>query len=132
MKIGLILFRTLFAFTLIILGLRGIIEVNGNKVKITETIDRFEKEILAPYNLNMNLQLLKEHPIEIIYFQNICLIYGAFLLIFGLSLSKAFISSCLLLEFLLVSNIYFNRDYNTIKYNSIMISLLGAILTINK
>ncbi len=132
MKIGLIFFRTLFALTLIILGLRGIIEVNNNKTKITETIERFEKEILAPYNLNMNLQLLKEHPIEIIYFQNLCLIYGAFILLFGLSLSKAFISSCLLLEFLLVSNIYFNRDYNTIKYNSILISILGAILTIIK
>ena len=80
----------------------------------------------------MNLQLLKEHPIEIIYFQNLCLIYGSFLLIFGLSLCKAFITSCLLLEFLLNSNIYFYRDEKTIKYNSILISILGAILTINK
>lgn len=126
-----IIFRALLGIALILMGIHGIYEDNANKFRITVTIERFETDILAPYNINMNLQLLKEHPLEIVYFQNIILIYGGFLLTFGFTLSKSYITSCFLLQFLLSYNLYFYRDDATIKHVSILISILGGILTIN-
>ena len=73
----------MLGIALLLMGVHGIYNVDSNKSRITETIERFEMEVLAPCSINMNLQLLKEHPLEIVYFQSIILIYGGFLLMFG-------------------------------------------------
>jgi hypothetical protein len=129
MKFGFV-FRALLGLTLIILGLKGITEVHPNKTKIVDTITRLEKEVLAPLKLNINLELIKKHSTEIVYFQNLSLIYGGFLLFFGMCLSKAFITVFILLEIILINNLYFNRDEKSIKFASVLLSILGGILTI--
>ncbi len=131
MKFGFV-FRALLGLTLIILGLKGVTEVYNNKTKIIDTVTRFEKEVLSPLKLNINLELIKKHTTEIVYFQNLSLIYGGFLLIFGFSLSKAFITTYILLELILNNNLYFNRDDKNIKYVSVLVSILGGVLTINQ
>ncbi len=130
MKIGFI-FRALLSLTLIVLGLKGLSEVHTNKTNLVENVNRFEKEVLSPFNLNINLELIKKHSTEVIYFENLSLIYGGFLLFFGFSLSKAFITTFILLELVLINNLYFNRNAINIKYVSVLVSLLGGILTIN-
>lgn len=126
------LFKSLLALSLIFLGLKGLSDVNTNKAAITKTIESFEMQVLIPYNLNTNLNLLKQHPVEILYFENLCLIYGGFLFLFGLSLSSTFLTVSFMVEFILVNNIYFKRDERTLMDFSILLSILGGILSINK
>jgi hypothetical protein len=112
------------------LGIKGLAEINLNKGTLTNTIDLFENQVLAPHNLKMNLNLLKQHPIEILYFENLCIVYGGFLMFFGFSLSKAFVFTGILIEFVFLNNVYFYKDQKTAMNFSLMLSLLGGILQI--
>lgn len=123
-------FRTLLGIYLIFLGVKGLSDINLNKGTLTNTIDLFENQILSPYKLNLNLNLLKQHPIEILYFENLCIVYGGFLMFFGFSLSKAFVFTGILIEFVFLNNVYFYKDQKTAMNFSLMLSLLGGILQI--
>jgi hypothetical protein len=123
-------FRSLLGLYLMFLGIKGLAEINLNKGTLTNTIDLFENQVLAPHNLKMNLNLLKQHPIEILYFENLCIVYGGFLMFFGFSLSKAFVFTGILIEFVFLNNVYFYKDQKTAMNFSLMLSLLGGILQI--
>ncbi len=123
-------FRTLLGIYLIFLGVKGLSDINLNKGTLTNTIDLFENQVLSPYKLNLNLNLLKQHPIEILYFENLCIVYGGFLMFFGFSLSKAFVFTGILIEFVFLNNVYFYKDQKTAMNFSLMLSLLGGILQI--
>jgi len=123
-------FRTLLGIYLIFLGVKGLSDINFNKGTLTNTIDLFENQVLSPYKLNLNLNLLKQHPIEILYFENLCIVYGGFLMFFGFSLSKAFVFTGILIEFVFLNNVYFYKDQKTAMNFSLMLSLLGGILQI--
>lgn len=115
-----------------ILFLKNLTEINNKKGVLLEHIDSFEKNILTPYNINTDLNLLKQHPMEILYFENLCVLYGAFLLIFGFSLSRSFILTGFLIEMIFINNIYFNRDEKSIVNFSLLVGLFGGVLNINK
>jgi hypothetical protein len=125
-------FRLVLGLFLVILFLKNLTEINNKKVILLEHIESFEKNILKPYNINTDLNLLKQHPMEILYFENLCIIYGAFLLIFGFSLSRTFILIGFLIEMTLINNIYFNRDEKSIINFSLLVGIFGGILNINK
>jgi hypothetical protein len=124
------LFRSLLGIYLIFIGIKGLSEINNNKVILTNTVEQFESQILFPLKVNTNLNLLKVYPIEILYFENLCIMYGGFLMFFGFSLSKAFIFSGILVDLIFLNNIYFNKDQKTMMNFSLMLSLLGGILQI--
>jgi hypothetical protein len=124
------IFRSLLGAYLILLGTKGLSDINSNKVTLTNTVDLFEKNVLLPHNFSTNLLLLRQHPYEILYFENLCIMYGGFLMFFGFSLSKAFVTIGFLLEFIFMNNIYFYRDEKTLVNFSLLLSLLGGILHI--
>jgi len=124
------LFRSLLGIYLIFIGIKGLSEINNNKVILTNTVEQFESQILLPLKVNTNLNLLKVYPIEILYFENLCIMYGGFLMFFGFSLSKAFVFSGILVDLIFLNNIYFNKDEKTMMNFSLMLSLLGGILQI--
>lgn len=124
------LFRSLLGIYLIFIGIKGLSEINNNRVILTNTVEQFESQILLPLKVSTNLNLLKVYPIEILYFENLCIIYGGFLMFFGFSLSKAFVFSGILVDLIFLNNIYFNKDEKTIMNFSLMLSLLGGILQI--
>jgi hypothetical protein len=128
MKLVIIL-RVFLGLALLFMGVHGIYNVESNKSRISETIERFEFIALAEWSINMNLKLLKEHPLEIVYFQSIILIYGGFLSMFGFGIAKGYITASFLLQFLLSYNLYFYNDDGTIKRNSVLLAILGGILT---
>ncbi len=124
------LFRSLLGIYLIFMGVKGLSEINTNKITLTNTVEIFENKILIPFNFKTNLNLLKVHPIEILYFENLCIIYGGFLMFFGFSLSKAFVFVGFLVEFIFLNNILFSKDHKTMMNFSLLLSLLGGVLQI--
>jgi hypothetical protein len=129
-RVCFILFRLLFALGLIMLGIKGLSEVYISKGTIINTVEKFENKMSSFLNVQLNLGLLKTYPVEIIYFQNICLIYGAFLLIFGLSLSKVFITNCFILQFILINNIILDHSEYSLKHFSYLLAILGGPLSL--
>ena len=129
-KILFYFFRSLLGVYLIFLGIKGLADINLNKGTLANTLDLFENQVLAPHNIKMNLNLLKQHPIEILYFENLCIVYGGFLMFFGFSLSKAFVFTGILVEFVFLNNVYFYKDQKTAINFSLLLSLLGGILQI--
>ena len=118
------LLRILFGLYLITFGLKGLSEVNINKEDIVKTIESIETNILKPYSINLNLKLIKQHPIEILYFENISILYAGFLLIFGLKLSKAFLMIAFLIEFIFQKNLFFEPNIK----NLFGLSLYGCMV----
>lgn len=131
MKILYCFFRFLLGAYLIFLGFKGLSDININKTTLENTVDLFENKVLAPYNLNTNMKLLRQHPIEILYFENLCIIWGGFLMLFGFGLGKAFVTTGLLVEFVFLNNILFYQDQKTIFNFSLLLSLFGGIMSIN-
>jgi hypothetical protein len=129
-RVCFILFRLLFALGLIMLGIKGLSEVYISKGTIINTVEKFENKMSSFLNVQLNLGLLKTYPVEIVYFQNICLIYGGFLLIFGLSLSKVFITNCFLLQFTLINNIILDHSEYSLKHFSYLLAILGGALSL--
>ena len=130
-KIYFYILRSLLGLYLIFLGVKGLSEISTNTGKLTTTVDIFQNEILTPYNINTdNIKIFKQNPNEILYFQNLCIIYGGFLMFWGFSLSKDFIFTGLLVDFVFLNNIYFYRDNKTVMNFSLLLSLLGGILQI--
>ena len=123
------LLRLIFGLFLIALGLKGLSEVNSNKNDILNTVESFEKFISKPYNLNINLHLLKQHPIEILYFENISILYSGFLMIFGLSLSKAFLLIAFLIESTFQKNLLYSFSLDRLYSLSIFASLVVGAST---
>jgi hypothetical protein len=119
-----IFLRILFGIYLITFGLKGLSEVNINEKDIIKTIESIESNILEPYSLNLNLKLIKQHPIEILYFENISILYAGFLLIFGLKLSKAFLMIAFLIEFIFQKNLFFEPNIK----NLFSLSLYGGLV----
>jgi hypothetical protein len=130
-RVFFLIFRAVLALYLISLGIKGLADVNFNKVTISQTIDYFEQQFLQPYKLNLDLVLLKKHPVDILYFENLCIVYGGFLMLFGFSLSKAFITTGILIEIIFLNNIIFMRDEKTLINFSLVLSLLGGVLSSN-
>jgi hypothetical protein len=129
-KMVFLFFRILLGFLIIGIFIKNMSEINTNKLVLLEHVEAFEKNILVHNDINTDLNLIKEHPLEILYFENICLIYGGFLLIFGFSMAKAFILLGLLIEFIFINNIYFKRDQDSITHFSLLLSIYGAALNI--
>ena len=127
-----ILFRLLLGTFIILLFIRNLTEINNKKVVLLENIEAFEKNVPRPYNIHIDLNLVKQHPMEFLYFENLCVIYGAFLLIFGFSLSRAFILTGFLIEMIFINNIYLNRDEKSIINLSLLVAIYGGVLNINK
>lgn len=119
-----LLTRLLFGVYLIAFGLKGLSEVNINKNEIVKTLDHIENRILKPYEINLNLHLFKQHPIEILYFENISILYSGFLMIFGLTLSKAFLLVGVLIELVFQKNLFF--EFTMDKLHAM--SIFGAIV----
>jgi hypothetical protein len=130
-RVFFLIFRAVLALYLISLGIKGLADVNFNKVTISQTIDYFEQQFLQPYKLNLDLVLLKKHPVDILYFENLCIVYGGFLMLFGFSLSKAFITTGILIEIIFLNNIIFMRDEKTLINFGLVLSLLGGVLSSN-
>ncbi len=130
-KIFFYVFRSLLGIYLIFLGVKGLSDISTNTGKLTTTVEIFQNEILTPLKINTsNLQIFKQYPNEILYFENLCIIYGGFLMFFGFSLSKAFVFSGFLVDFIFLNNAYFYRDNKTLMNFSLLVSLLGGILQI--
>jgi hypothetical protein len=130
-KIFAVFLRIFFGLYLILLGLKGLSEVNINKNEILKTIDAVENRILKPYDINLNLHLLKQHPIEILYFENISILYSGFLLIFGLTLSKSFLLIGFLIEFVFQKNLFFDFSINKLQTLSILASMVVSASNFN-
>ena len=127
-----ILSRSLLGAFIIILFIRNLTDITNKKVVLLDNIEAFEKNFPIPYNINIDLNLVKQHPMEILYFENLCVIYGAFLLIFGFSLSRAFILTGFLIEIIFINNIYLNRDEKSIINLSLLVAIFGGVSSINK
>ena len=125
-------FRLPLGIIIIILFLKNLTEINNNKVVLLDNIEKFEKNFPRPYHINMDLNLVKQHPMEILYFENLCVIYGAFLLIFGFSLSRSFILLGFIIEIIFINNIYFNREEKSVINFSFLVGIFAGILRINR
>jgi hypothetical protein len=129
MRLITILLRIILALGLITLGVKGLSEVYLTKGTVLNSIEKFEHH-LNQFNLNIPLDAFKNYPVEIVYLQELCLIYGGLLLIFGLSLSKCFIFLSFLLHFLLINNPCLDKSEQAIKHFSYSLAILGGALAI--
>jgi len=126
-RIFLFLIKLLFGLYLIAFGLKGLSEVNINKNEIVKTLDNIENRILKPYEINLNLNLFRQHPIEILYFENISIMYSGFLMIFGLTLSKAFLLIAVLIELVFQKNLFFEFSLDKLHAVSLFATIvIGA------
>jgi hypothetical protein len=88
----------------------------------------FVTKLLLPYGINLNLKLLYQHPTEILYFQNLAIIYGGFLLAFGFSLGKAFVMTGFLVDYIFVNQVLFFKSAEDWQDLSMRLGLLGGVL----
>jgi hypothetical protein len=124
-----ILLRIILALGLVTLGIKGLSEVYISKGTVLNTINKIETH-LNQLKINIPLTAFKNYPVEIVYFQELSLIYGGLLLIFGLSLSKCFIFLSFLLHFILIQNPYLDHSEIAIKHFSYSLAILGGALAI--
>jgi hypothetical protein len=128
-KLIVILLRILMALGLIMLGVKGLSEVHVAKGTVLNTIEKLEAKLEPSLKAKINLEPFKNYPVEIVYFKELCLIYGGLLLVFGLSLSKCFIFISFLLHVILFNNIALDHSETGIKYFSYSLAILGGALS---
>jgi hypothetical protein len=129
-KIFYLLTRAILGILIILIGLKGLSEVGTNKTKVTESVELFVQKILVPYEINLDMNLLFQHPVEILYFQNLAIIYGGFLLIFGFGLSKAFVLTGLLVENIFINQLFFTKQADDFRRISMSLALFGGVLVV--
>ena len=93
------------------------------------TLEQVEN-ILIPRNINLDLKMIRQNPIEILYFENLTIIYGGFLMLLGFSMARAFIMIGFSLEFILITNPLFNHDTQMMLNFSMLFSIFVVVLTI--
>jgi hypothetical protein len=114
--------RFLFSAFIVYLGLKGLSDANvtfkyaENSISIIETILK-----------NVDLTPVKKFSLEIVFFQNFCLIFGGLLCLFGLRMRKLFIGLGLFLYVMLIQNpVFYPKEA---KCNSLKIlTFFGASL----
>ncbi len=92
------LIRILFSVFIVFLGLKGLTDANMTTRWVDQSIN------LLSTKLKMDLSKVVDFSLEIIFFQNFCLIFGGLLCLFRFCLRKFFISLGIVLFIVLVKN----------------------------
>jgi uncharacterized membrane protein len=134
-----ILSRFLFGLYIIWIGLKGINDISTKHQFVSKSIEKYEtisKELNADflhpfgYDFPVNFDMLKTNAAELVYFINILMIIGGTFTAFGFSLGRTFIVTSLLLDLLLIHNIFYFAE-EKMKVNVLkIISILGGALHI--
>jgi hypothetical protein len=117
-------YRILFAITLILIGIKGILSIDSNKGYISQNIRIISEKILH----NNSLNKFRVYCGEIICLQNILLILSSIFSLFGFKIGKNIAYHVILIELILVHNpLIYAEPYNRCM-SSYYISLLFGII----
>ena len=116
------IFRILLGFYIIALGLEQIYEAGINQKFIPNSLDFISNTIHLP------LDSLKIYCMELIYIENIFFIYSGFLLIFGYKFAKWSLFFGVILDIVLINNIFITKEQNTMLKVSTLISIYAGVL----
>ena len=117
-------YRILFAITLILIGIKGILSIDSNKGYISQNIRIISEKILH----NNSLNKFRVYCGEIIFLQNILLILSSIFSLFGFKIGKNIAYHVILIELILVHNpLIYAEPYNRCM-SSYYISLLFGII----
>jgi hypothetical protein len=142
------LIRFFFGIYMIILAIRSFIDLQENKNTMIKYIDRYENDInaasnylkfffqnhlfqnydLSKINLNLKLEKIKDFAEETLIISYIITILGGLLMMYGYSISFAFIFYGLLIELIFIHNIYYFKE-EKMKVNVLkMISIFAGLM----
>ncbi len=117
-------YRILFAITLILIGIKGILSIDDNKGYISQNIRIISEKILH----NNFLNKFRKYCGEILCLQNSLLIVAAIYSLFGHKIGKNIAYIVVLIELILVHNpLIYAEPYNR-SMSSYYVSLLFGII----
>ena len=114
--------RIILGVYIIALGLEQIYEAGINQKFVPDSLDFISNIIHFP------LESLKNFCMELIYIENILFINSGLLLVFGFNLAKLSLFLGILLDMLLINNVFIIKEQNTLKKISTLISIYGGLL----
>ena len=114
--------RIILGVYIIALGLEQIYEAGINQKFVPDSLDFISNIIHFP------LESLKIFCMELIYIENILFINSGLLLVFGFNLAKLSLFLGILLDMLLINNVFIIKEQNTLKKISTLISIYGGLL----
>ena len=144
------LVRFFFGIYMIILTIRSFLDLKENKNTMIKYIDRYEKDIngvseylkafyqkhlsqnydLSKINFNLKFEKIKDFAEETLIISYMITILGGLLMIYGYSISFAFIFYGLLIELIFIHNIYYFRE-EKMKVNVLkLISIFGGLMNV--
>jgi hypothetical protein len=134
--------RFFFGVYILWLGLIGFNDIESKQNFTNKSVEKFDiilkdldltflpSFLNLPEKLNLDLNRMKIHSLEIIYLQNSLLVAGGLLCAFGFSIAKPIIMIALFIEFTFIYNIFYwieeKMKVNVLKY----MSILGGVLHI--
>lgn len=114
--------RIILGVYIIALGLEQIYEAGINQKFVPDSLDFISNIIHFP------LESLKIFCMELIYIENILFINSGLLLVFGFNLAKLSLFLGILLDMLLINNVFIIKEQNTLKKISTLICIYGGLL----
>jgi hypothetical protein len=114
--------RIILGVYIIALGLEQIYEAGINQKFVPDSLDFISNIIHFP------LESLKIFCMELIYIENILFINSGLLLVFGFNLAKLSLFLGILLDMLLINNVFIIKEQNTLKKISTLISIYGGLV----
>lgn len=120
-------FRLLFGLSLIGLGLKTITDINKIEPFVSQTIDQIQHRVLKK---QFKISHLKQHSQNLVYFDGFLLIASGLFIINGFRFSKVMIFLAVLLDLLLIHNLYFYKEQKYEIYRSLLVSLFGGVINL--
>ncbi len=120
-----IIFRILFALSIIALSTKILYDVNKHQSFVSQTIDQIQHQILKK---DFSISFLKQYSQEIVFGEAFLFYATALFTVFGFCTAKVTAFLAIFIELALIHNPYFYREPNHIITASSMLGIFGGVL----
>lgn len=119
--------RLLFGLSLIALSLKTLTQVNKIQPYVTQTIDQIQHKLLKK---ELDISHLKQHSHNVVFFEAFWLLSCGLSTIFGFRSSKLLITLLVIIDLLLIHNIYFYKEQKHFVSASLIVGIMGGVFNL--
>ena len=119
--------RILFGLSLIAVSLKTLTQVNKIQPYVTQTIDQIQHKFLKKA---LDISHLKQHSQNVVFLEACLLLSSGFFMIFGFRLSKFFITLLVIIDLVMIHNLYFYKEQKHFFSASLIVGLMGGVFNL--
>jgi hypothetical protein len=119
--------RLLFGLSLIALSLKTLTQVNQIQPYVTQTIDQIQHKLLKKA---LDISHLKQHSQNVVFLEAFLLLSSGLFTIFGFRLSKILITLLVIIDLVMIHNLYFYKEQKHIVSASLIVGLMGGVFNL--